>query len=74
MSSNVEKAVLNASNPLKIESSEVVEVNGVKAVVLNKNEVAHIKDIDQYKLNEDRNPQVIKRKQNVVLTTSKKLE
>lgn len=62
MASKVEQAVLNSKTPIASNSTEQLEVNGVKVVVLNKEETANIKNINDYKLNEDRNPQVIKKK------------
>lgn len=61
MTSKIEQAVLSAQNPLQVTPSEPIVVNGVKAIVLNRSETANFKDIDKYTLNDDQNPQVIKK-------------
>lgn len=63
--SRVEQAILSAADPIEINEVEKVNVNGVSGILANKAEIESWKGnlpIDQYKLNQDPNPQVIKKK------------
>lgn len=59
MSSNIEFSTSQMKND---PSHVIVNINGIKAVVLNRHETSHIKDIDSYQLNQDPTPNIIKKK------------
>lgn len=62
--SEIEQAIIKSENPIPFKATEKIKVNGIKGILLNKNEVSKIKNIDQYELNNDPNPQVIRKKPN----------
>ena len=64
--SKLEETILNANKPMLIEEElPVIEFNGVKGYWINKDEVENWRGklpINQYKINEDRHPKIIKKK------------
>jgi hypothetical protein len=60
--SQVEQAILSAANPLPVTESEVAHAHGVSGLLANKHEFASFPNIEQYTLNSDSNPQVVKKK------------
>ena len=62
--SAVEAAILRANNPVEFNENESLTVNGQTGIWVNKNEVMNWKGIipiSQYVINEDLNPQVIRK-------------
>jgi hypothetical protein len=60
----LEQAILNAQSPIETSETEEVTVNGVRGILLNRAEIAAFrgsKPIDQYPLNQDSNPEVIRK-------------
>jgi hypothetical protein len=65
--SDLERQILNAKSPLSVQSSEEIEVNGLKGQYLNKSEVVNWKGdlpIEEYEINVDEEPEVINKKAN----------
>lgn len=64
--SNFESVLLNSKKPAKVENEmPVIEVNGVKGYWINRDEVQNWRGklpIDEYEINYDRNPKIIKKK------------
>lgn len=63
--SNLEQEILNSSAPIDIKDGEDITVLGHRGVWVNKAEVVNWKGpipINQYNINQDPNPQVIKKK------------
>jgi len=63
--SQIEQAILRASNPLEVSESEELTVIGQRGIWLNKQEVNAWRGdlaITEYKIHEDRNPQVIQKR------------
>lgn len=67
--SNLEKAILNSKEPIKLneeqEDQEIISLLGHRGVWINKNETINWqnggKSIDQYKINQDDQPEIIKK-------------
>lgn len=60
--SQIEQAMLNATNPININEREQITVNGVTGIYANKSEVMNWRGpmpIDQYQINSDANAQVV---------------
>lgn len=63
--SQVEAAILAASNPIELNETEVITVNGQQGVWSNRAEVLNwrgVIPITQYLINEDANPEVIRKR------------
>ena len=63
--SAIEKAILGANNPLQFNENEQLTVNGESGVWINKEEVLNwrgIIPITEYLINQDSNPEVIRKK------------
>lgn len=63
--SKIEQAILNSTEPITTESSEVIEVNGVRGIWLNKSEVESWQGeipITEYEINIDSDPEIVKLK------------
>lgn len=60
--SRIEQAILSAVNPIDIQEREEISANGVRGIWANKSETAHIRNLEKYRLNNDSNPQVIRKK------------
>lgn len=69
--SQIESAILNSSEPINLNEIEEIMVNGERGIWANKEESLNwrgIMPLSEYKINEDDNPQIIKKKnkQNLV--------
>lgn len=65
--SEVETAILKSSEPIKLNETEEIVVNGERGVWVNKSESLKWKGalpLSEYKINEDPNPQIIHKKTN----------
>jgi hypothetical protein len=63
--SAIEQALLNAKNPVDINSTETITAGQYRGIYLNKQEVDQFRSpvpIEQYRLNDDPNPEVIKKR------------
>lgn len=63
--SKIEQAILNSTEPITTESSEVIEVNGVRGIWLNKSEVESWQGeipLTDYEINNDSDPEIVKLK------------
>lgn len=63
--SNVERAILDSSNPLPVHNGEEMVVNNQRVVLLNKDENVNFRGpipLDQYEINADPNPLVVRKK------------
>jgi Ca2+-binding EF-hand superfamily protein len=71
--SEVETAILRSSEPIEINETEEITVNGQRGIWANKNEAINwrgIVPISQYEINQDTNPEVIcKRSQQKIVYT-----
>jgi hypothetical protein len=68
--SEIEKAILNATQPIELNETEEIEYNGQKGILANKKEIVAWKGsvpIKEYKLNEDPQPEVIVKQTNQIL-------
>ena len=64
-SSEIESAILASTEPLLLNETEEINLDGYEGIWMNKNEVINWKGsipIEQYSLNEDPNPQIILKK------------
>ncbi|RNA05578.1 hypothetical protein BpHYR1_048824, partial [Brachionus plicatilis] len=60
--SKIEASIIQSENPIEIDESEEIEVNGEKGIWANKNEVINWRGelpIHEYKINTDINPEVL---------------
>ena len=63
--SSVEEAILKSTHPIMFDNSEEIEINGVRGILANKSEILKWKGpipINQYKINEDPDPEIITKK------------
>jgi hypothetical protein len=63
--SSVEELILKSAHPIVFDDSEEIEINGVRGILANKSEILNWKGpipINQYKINEDSDPEVITKK------------
>ena len=63
--SHDENSILASSNPIEINETELINVSENKGIWVNKNEVNNWKGviaIEQYRINQDANPEVVKKK------------
>ncbi len=63
--SSVEEAILKSTHPIMFDNSEEIEINGLRGILANKSEILKWKGpipINQYKINEDPEPEIITKK------------
>jgi hypothetical protein len=63
--SGIEQALLNAKQPLDVNAGETVQAGPFRGIYLNKQEVDQWRGpvpIEQYRLNDDPNPEVIRKR------------
>ena len=69
--SNTEKAILNSTKPMQLNMNDEIEINGIRGIWVNKDEVLEWKKgdlpIDQYPLNVDIDPRIINKKLDIPL-------
>lgn len=61
--SKIEQDIINSINPLPLTESEEISVNGAVGLWANKNEIIGFPSIEQYRIHNDANPQIIRKKQ-----------
>lgn len=67
LQSKIEQAILNSSEPLPLPESEIIDINGIRGILVNKDEVANWNGpvpITQFKINHDPNPEVVRKPNN----------
>jgi hypothetical protein len=63
--SNLVEAILQSNNPVPVNETEQISVNGVRGIYANRTENAQWRGavpLEQYQLNQDSNPEVIRKK------------
>ena len=63
--SQIEQAVINARQPIQVNERQEVQAGPYRGIYLNKQEVDQFRgpvSIDQYRINEDSNPEVIRKR------------
>lgn len=63
--SSIEEAIINASNPIPIDELEEINLDGIRGLLLNKEELSHwtgLIPLNLYDINHDPNPEIINKK------------
>ena len=64
--SKIERAIVNSTKPIELNTNDKINVNGIEGIWANKDETINL-DLSKYQLNKDDDPEIIHKKSDCVV-------